>query len=476
MKSAVDLDECMEVAHSLSKEFFDHLDEWPVSPQLSHKELKAKWVTELPQAGTEPKTVVRELYESALPGLTINQGGKFFSWVIGGSHPASIGADWLTSSWDQNCGLYLTSPSASIAEEISGAWLKELLNIPPLASFGFVTGGQMANFTCLAAARNYLFHQVGWDIEKHGFYGAPRIRIVCGEYKHNTIVRSLRLLGFGSESIEEVATDKLGRMLPGDLEKVLMKEERIPAIVIMQAGEIHTGAFDPFVSLIPIARRYNCWVHIDGAFGLWAAVHDEYKHLMNGADKADSWSTDGHKWLNLPYDSGYAFVAHQDAHFLAFTQMAHYLRQDEKARDPYNWTPELSRRARGFTTYTLIRELGRSGIRELVGRSCQLTQLFRDELSGTEGIEILAEPIINQLILRFIDSNEQDAESTDIFTQKVISEINGTGKTLFQSSVFKGRKCMRISVSGWKTTEQDVKEVCNLVKECLKNVKKKSKS
>lgn len=466
-KPLQDFESVLSTAHDLSRKFIDDLDNRPVSPQVSHQVLKSKWVSDLPENGTDPVKVLEELSEAALPGLTINQGGRFFSWVIGGSHPGSVGADWLTSTWDQNCGLYLTSPSAAIAEEIAGAWLKELLNIPAQSSFAFVTGGQMANFTCLAAARNFLFHQTGWNVEKHGFYGAPKIRVICGEYKHNTIVRALRFLGFGSECIEEVGTDKLGRMIPGELEKVLLREEGIPAIVVLQAGEIHTGAFDPFHALIPIAHQHKCWVHIDGAFGLWAVANKEYHHLMHGAENADSWSTDGHKWLNIPYDSGYAFVAHPDAHFLAFTQMAHYLRQDDKARDEYNWTPELSRRARGFTTYALIRELGRNGISELVGRSCELTKQFAQELSNTKHIEILAEPIINQLIIRFHDPASDSEEDHDAFTNKLIKDINSTGKVLFQSSIFKNKKCMRISVSGWRTTREDVSMVCEIIKGCL---------
>ncbi|HJW31151.1 MAG TPA: aminotransferase class V-fold PLP-dependent enzyme, partial [Saprospiraceae bacterium] len=386
-------------------------------------------------------------------------------FVIGGSHPSAIAADWLTSAWDQNAGLYIATPASGIVEEIAGAWLKKMLHIPEHASFAFVTGGQMANFTCLNAARNYIFHQAGWDIERDGFYGAPKVRIITGDYKHSTIVKALRILGFGSGHAIEIPSDPMGRINAELVEAEFNRDPVIPTILILQAGEVNTGAFDDFEKLIPLAHQYKAWVHVDGAFGLWTKVSRKYDHLARGTEKADSWSCDGHKWLNVPYDSGYAFVAHPDAHFLSVNQSAAYLKQDDAARDQMNWTPELSRRARGFATYAVIKELGTQGIEDLVDRLCRFCKDIIDGIKDHPQVEVLAYPIINQALVQFHHPQHPENEKLNgEFTQQVIDSINASGEAFLQPTTFKGRKCMRLSVSGWRTNDKDVERTTEAIK------------
>jgi len=461
----------LEKAFHLGNDFLDGLDNNPVEARASYEELKSLWDWKLPQEGKAPVDVIEELNRSARPGLNLNQSGRFFAWVIGGSHPSAIAADWLTSAWDQNAGLYAGTPSSGIVEEIAGSWLKQLLNIPEHATFAFVTGGQMANFTCLNVARNHLFQQAGWDFEANGFYGAPLIRIICGDQKHNTIIKALRMLGFGKNVIVELPSNDNGTIQVEAVRKEFHRDPTIPTLLALQAGEIHTGAFDDFDSIIPIAHQHNAWVHIDGAFGLWAAASPLYAHFMKGAEKADSWSTDGHKWLNVPYDSGYAFVAHPTSHFKTFTNSAGYLVEDDKARDQMNWAPELSRRARGYTTYAVIKELGSNGIEALVDRLCRHASSIVEGVSGMPQVEVMAYPVINQGLLRFHHpTHSQDESLNDTFTEKVIAEINASGEAFFQPSTYKGKRCMRVSVSGWRTTNDDVNRTIVAIGEAIKSV------
>ena len=458
----------LEQAYASALETLSSVDTAPVGAAFDYATLKARWPQDLPQSGLPPEQVVRELAAAALPGLSMNQSGRFFAWVIGGTHPAALGADWLTSMWDQNAGAYACTPSSLIAEEIAGEWLKTLLHIPRQAAFAFVTGGQMANFTCLAAGRNKLFHHLGWDIERDGFYGAPRIRVIAGAYRHSTITKALRMLGFGSDRTILVPSDDVGRIRPDLLEQALLAEPDMPALICLQAGEIHTGAFDDFARIIPMVRRFPAWVHIDGAFGLWASACPEKAHLMAGAEAADSWATDGHKWLNVPYDSGYAFVAEPEHLFRAFAQQADYIRQDNVGRDANHWNPELSRRARGFATYAVIRELGRAGIAELVSRNSRYARAIIEEAARLRHVDVLAEPVINQGVVAFRHpSLSAGPEMHDAFTEQVIARINAGGRAFFQPSTFRGRRCMRISVSGWRTTVKDVEMTVAAIAEAL---------
>jgi glutamate/tyrosine decarboxylase-like PLP-dependent enzyme len=451
-------------------QFFKSLEHLPVGAPAGYDELKALWPQDLPENGLPAQEVVRQLSQSATPGLNLNQSGRFFAWVIGGSHPAALAADWLTSVWDQNAGMFKVAPSAAIAEEISGAWLKSLLHLPAHASFAFVTGCQMANFTCLAAARNQLFHQAGWDIESNGFFDAPKVRIITGDYRHNTIDKSLRMLGFGTSGVVRMPSDAHGRIDVDRVKQAFERDPSIPTMLILQAGEIHTGAFDDFKTLIPLAHQHKAWVHIDGAFGLWAAASNKYRHLTEGVALADSWATDGHKWLNVPYDSGYAFVAQPEAHYRSQASTASYLSQSDTARDQSSWNPELSRRARGFATYAVIRELGASGIEALVDRCCHHAESLVNGMAKLKTVEVLAYPIINQGVIRFKDPTSSDEHAHDLFTDRVVEAINATGVALFQPSTFKGKRCMRISVSGWRTSEEDVQRTLHAIKGVLENM------
>jgi glutamate/tyrosine decarboxylase-like PLP-dependent enzyme len=385
--------------------------------------------------------VIAELAAAADPGLVATPGGRYFGFVIGGSVPASIAADMLTSAWDQNAGLYVGGPSASVVEEVAGRWLIELLGLPAHASFGFVTGGQTANFTALAAARHHVLEQAGWDVERDGLQGAPRIRVVVGAKRHGTIDRALRMLGLGAPT-EIVPADGGGRMLADELQ---LNDE--PTILCAQAGEVSTGSFDPFHAIADARdRAANTWLHVDGAFGLWAAVSDSLRHHVDGTERADSWATDAHKWLNVPYDSGIAFTAHPESHSGAFSLRSPYLIFDATTRDQIDWNPEHSRRARGFAVYAAIRELGRSGIVEMIERSCAHAQRIADELSAL-GAEILNDVELNQVLFRFGSDEE---------TNRVLRAVQATGETWMGGTTWDGAAAIRISVSNWQTNDDDV--------------------
>jgi len=455
------------MAYELANEFIRNLDTFPAGVTKSHEELIGLWNKELNDEGFPPEQVIEEMNTASLPGLMGNQGGRFFSWVIGGSHPAALAADWLTSTWDQNAGMFTVAPSPSIAEEIAGKWLKELLRLPPDASFAFVTGCQMAHFTCLSAARNHLFNTVGWDIETKGFFGAPQIKVICSDQKHATINRALRMLGFGTGILTNVPTDESGRMSVDDFEIEIAKDPDLPILVLVQAGDLNTGAYDDFKKIIPIARKYNAWVHVDGAFGLWAAASSKYRHLTDGVEQADSWATDGHKWLNVPYDCGYGFTAHPEAHHRAMSQAASYLTHLKNSRDQMDWNPEFSRRGRGFSTYAAIRELGRNGIEDLINRTCQHAYSIVSQIGELPNAEIVALPVINQGLIRFKNPDSNDEKAHDSYTEEIIRRINLTGEAFFQPVTYKGKRCMRVSVSGWRTTEGDVKRTIEAVKNVI---------
>ncbi len=303
----------------------ENLDALPVAATASLETLRARLARPLTDDGAPPAQVIEDLVSDSAGGIVASAGGRFYSWVIGGSVPAALAADWLTSAWDQNAGLYAAGPAAALVEEIAGEWLKELLGIPAGASFAFVTGCQMAHVTCLAAARHAVLERRGWDVEARGLSGAPAIRLLASRERHGSVKRAVRLLGMGSDNLIGLDTDDQGRLDPHALEQALAADPDSPSIVVLQAGELNTGVFDAFEQLIPIAKRYNAWVHVDGAFGLWAAASPRFRHFCAGAGAADSWATDGHKWLNVPYDCGYAFVADPNAHRAAMSYQASYL-------------------------------------------------------------------------------------------------------------------------------------------------------
>jgi glutamate/tyrosine decarboxylase-like PLP-dependent enzyme len=429
----------------------------------------------LGESGLDATAVINDLVKAVEGGIIDTAGPRFFGWVIGGSLPAALAADWLTSAWDQNAGMYATSPAAAVVEEVAGAWLKDLLHLPPAASFAFVTGCQMAHVTCLLAARHALLARRQWDVEKEGLAGSPPIRILTSTEVHGTTTRALRMLGLGEKNIVGLAVDAGGRLRKEALIESLESSPSAPAIVVLQAGDLNIGAFDDFETLIPIAKSFGAWVHIDGAFGLWCAASPRFRHLLNGVDGADSWTTDGHKWLNVPFDCGYAFVANREAHHDSLSHRASYLTHAEVARDQLDWNPEWSRRGRGFATYAALRQLGRSGIAELIERTCDCAHAIVTRLGSLEGAAVVWEPQINQGLVRFTDphpgATDQD---NDAFTDRIMADILASGEAFFTGTTWRGHRAMRVSVCNWQTSTQDVDRVVACVARILQAAREKS--
>jgi glutamate/tyrosine decarboxylase-like PLP-dependent enzyme len=429
----------------------------PVAAPATYAELLSRFNVPLAAEGTDPTTVIDDLVAAVDGGLHRTTGGRFHGWVIGGTLPSALAADWLTSTWDQNSGAFAVAPAAQVVEEIAGAWLKDILNLPAEASFALVTGCQLAHVTCLAAARHQVLRAHGHDVERYGLFSAPPLRILTSTELHATVNRAARLLGFGESSIVTLPCDTAGKLPATTLKEALEANPTAPTIVLLQAGDVNTGAFDDFATLIPIARQFNAWVHVDGAFGLWAAACPRLAHLTRGVELADSWATDGHKWLNVPYDCGYAIVRNPAAHRAAFSQQASYVEQDAAARNSLDWNPEFSRRARGFATYAALRELGRDGVAALVDRCCRHAHALATRIGALPGAELLSEPQINQGLVRFLDPSP--AADHDAFTDRVTAAILADGEALFSNTTWRGQRAMRISVSSWQTSAEDVDRV-----------------
>jgi glutamate/tyrosine decarboxylase-like PLP-dependent enzyme len=428
-----------------------------VTPTATPAALRAAFGGPAPEHSTDPTTVVTHLADVAEAGGLMGMGsGRFFGFVIGGALPAAVAADWLVTAWDQNTGLFAPSPATSVVEEIAGRWTIELLGLPPESSFAFVTGGQMANTTALAAARHHVLAATGWDVETDGLAGAPPIRLVVGEEVHVTIPRGARFLGLGTRAQERVAVDRNGAMVPADLERVLAATAGRPTIVCCQAGNINTGAIDPVGELADIAHAHGAWLHVDGAIGLWAAASDSWRALARLAD-ADSWSTDAHKWLNVPYDCGIVVCRHPDAHRAAMTATASYLVQAAPGtdRDPVDWNPEFSRRARGVPVYAALASLGRDGIVGVVEQCSAHARRFAELLAAEPGIEVLNDVVLNQVLLRFRASSGRD-EDHDARTRAVIAAVQDDGTCWLGGSTWRDMAVMRISVSNYATTDADV--------------------
>ncbi|MEU0464980.1 aminotransferase class V-fold PLP-dependent enzyme [Amycolatopsis sp. NPDC006131] len=438
-------DDLLPRAAALGRDFRAGLDERPVFPRDLDPDAVRAALGELPDGPTDPAAVLDQLREAVEPALVASAGPRYFGFVTGGSLEAAAAADVLTTAWDQNGFNALTSPAAALVEEVAGGWLKDLLGLPPTASFGFVTGAQGGNTVGLAAARHAVLERHGWDVERQGLHGAPRVRIVAGSGRHATIDRALRLLGFGTDALAEVPTAPSGSIDVAALAGALSTSDA-PTIVCLQAGEVNTGAFDDFRTAIAAAHARGAWVHVDGAFGLWAAASPRLRHLTEGVAEADSWATDGHKWLNVPYDSGYAFCAHPAAHAAATSYTAAYLVGDrpEALRSPGDFVPDSSRRARGFTTWAALRQLGRAGVAELVERSCALARRFAARLSEG-GAEVVNDVVLNQVLVGFGDD-----------TPQVLEAVQRSGECWMGGTVWQGRRLMRVSVSNWRTTEADV--------------------
>ena len=460
--------EALGVAVERALAHLENLDRAPVGAVVDAATLRARLAKPLAHEGLPPEQVINELADDVRGGIIGSAGGRFYGWVIGGSVPAALGTDWLTSAWDQNAALYATSPAAAVVEEVAGAWLKEILDLPPQATFALVGGCQMAHVTCLVAARNALLAARGWDVEKHGLAGAPRIRILTCGTRHGSFERAVRLVGLGSSSIVCLPGDSGDRLLPAALEQALAADASAPTIVLLQAGDVNIGAFDPFETLIPLAKRHGAWVHVDGAFGLWTAACPRLSHFVRGVSEADSWATDGHKWLNVPFDSGYAFIANAEAHRAAMSHRAPYLVFGSDARDQMDWAPAWSSRARGFATYAALRQLGRRGIADLVDRCCRHAHAIVMGIAALRGAELVWEPQINQGLVRFLDSAPGATEKDhDRRTDQVIAAINSTGEALFGGTTWRGKRAMRVSVSCWQTSESDVERTIRAAERAL---------
>jgi glutamate/tyrosine decarboxylase-like PLP-dependent enzyme len=403
----------------------------------------------LPDGPTPALAVVDELADIVEPALVATTGPRYFGFVVGGALDSASAADVLTTGWDQPAFNAWTSPAAAVVEDVAGSWLKELLGLPSGASFGFVTGGQGANTVSLAAARHHVLAEAGWDVEQHGLLGGPSVRVVANGERHATIDRALRLLGLGAGALEPVATDAQGAIEVADLTRILAGGPAGPTIVCLQAGNVNTGAFDDLTAATAAAHDQGAWVHIDGAFGLWAAANPATRHLTSGIETADSWATDGHKWLNVPYDSGYAFCAHPDAHSAAMSYTAAYLTGQGQGglRAPGDYVLESSRRARGFATWAALRELGRTGVAELVERCCALARRFAEQLAAVHGVTVVNDVVLNQVLVRFGDDTQTD---------RVIDRVQRSGECWTGATTWHDQRLMRISVSSWRTTEADV--------------------
>jgi glutamate/tyrosine decarboxylase-like PLP-dependent enzyme len=458
----------------LAADFLDGLPSRPVHAVAGHDELLAAFGGPLPERGEASGEVVSELARIADPGLIGSAGPRYFGFVIGGGLPAALAADWLTSTWDNNAGLYAIGPSASVAEEVAGAWLIELFGLPPTASIGYSTGATMASFTALAAGRHRVLERAGWNVEDDGLQGAPEITVVVGAEAHVTIHVSLQMLGLGRSRVRKVEADGQGRMRPDRLREVLADLGDRPVLVCAQSGNVNTGAFDPLPEIVAAVRELpNAWLHVDGAFGLWAATSPSLRHLTVGLADADSWTTDAHKWLNVPYDSGIVITRDAAAHHAAMTLgAAYYVETAGAERDPYNWVAESSRRARGFPIYAAIRELGREGIVAMVDRCCAIAHQMADGLRGAPGVTILNDVVLNQVLVRFAPPDEPnaDAATIDQFTRDVVAAVQADGTCWLGGTTWRGMAAMRISVSNWSTTEADADISVAAIRRCAEAV------
>jgi glutamate/tyrosine decarboxylase-like PLP-dependent enzyme len=435
-------------AHEHAAAFLRSLPERHVGARASREELMAALRVPLSQGGEEPGAVLDALAAQGERGTLANAGSRYFGFVIGGSFPVALASDWLVSTWDQNPGIYATSPVTSVIEDVAREWLLELFDLPREASLGFVTGCQMANFTCLAAARHGMLRRAGWNVEEDGLAGAPRINLVTSGESHVTIDVAMRYLGFGTRSLLRVETDGQGRMRADRLRRLLDNLSG-PTIVCAQAGNVNTGAFDPLREIAVAAKEHGAWLHVDGAFGLWARASRELRPLADGIELADSWATDAHKWLNVPYDCGVAIVRHPEDHRASMTTTAAYLVQTSGVeRDAVDWVPEFSRRGRGVPVYATLRALGHEGVEDLIDRDCARAKQMAELLRREPGVEILNDVTLNQVLVRFGDDDE--------LTRAVVTGVQEEGTCWLGGTTWQGRAAMRISISHWATSEDDV--------------------
>ena len=427
--------------------YIDSLPDRPVGRPADVDALRTALGAPLTAEGDGNHAALQALVAGAEDGIVATAGPRYFGFVIGGSLPVGLAAEWLASAWDQNAGMHVAAPAVAVIEDVVLAWLRDLLGLPENGSGAFVTGAQMANVTGLMAARHQVLEQAGWDVEGDGLFGAPPVTVVVGGERHGAVDRGLRYLGFGTAGVVPLAVDDQGALDPSDLARVLGEADGGPAIVCTQAGNVNTGAFDPIAEVCAIAHEHAAWVHVDGAFGLWAAASSQHRHLLAGYEAADSWAVDMHKWLNAPYDCAVALTAHPEAHRAAMAMSAAYLTLGGH-REPIDWNPEMSRRARAVPTWAILRALGRDGVEDLVVRFCTLARRAADQLGAADGVEVLNDVVLNQLLVRFGDDDD--------VTRDVITRVQEDGTCWVGGTVWQGRAAMRLSVSNWSTTDADI--------------------
>lgn len=452
---------------TIASTFLESLPSRHVGAREQPDGLRARLDRPTPEDGEPADQIVDALARELDGGLVACAGPRYFGFVTGGSLPAALAADWLASGWDQNVGPFASSPAMALIEEVTSRWLIDLLGLPATATVGFVTGCQMANVTCLAAARHRVLDRVGWNVGDEGLIGAPPVTVVIGDEAHVTIPRALGLLGLGRRRVVRVPADSQGRMRADALAETLAGV-RPPVIVCAQLGNVHTGAMDPIADIAGATHEREGWLHIDGAFGLWALASPELAAMASGTDRADSWATDAHKWLNVPYDSGLAIVADADAHRAAMAGTAAYLVQHGGHVDPMAYVPEASRRARGLAVHAAIRSLGRRGIADLVERCCALARRFGERLSRERGVEVLNDVVLNQVLVRF---SHADDRASDELTRAVVARVQQEGVCWAGGSNWHGREVMRISVSNWSTTAADIDQSADAILSALERAR-----
>jgi glutamate/tyrosine decarboxylase-like PLP-dependent enzyme len=442
-----------------SIDYLDGVAERPVGRPIAADRLRqALGDGSLPDGGEDPRSVIDALLAGADRGLVASAGPRYYGFVVGGSLPAALAADWLTSAWDQNAFSYVSSPAASVVEEIAGRWVREVLGLPADAGCGFTTGATTSNMVGLAAARHAVLARAGWDVEARGLIGAPAIRILAGDEVHASALQALRFVGLGSDTVERIPVDGQGA-IRADAAKAMLAGTTGPAIVLAQAGNVNSGAVDPLAPIVAAAHAVGAWVHVDGAFGLWAAASPAYRHLLTGLERADSWAMDCHKWLNVPYDCGFVAVADREAHYASTRMSGAYLVPAVGGDlDPFDWVTEASRRGRATTVYVALRSLGREGVAELVDRCCALARQVAGRLGSEPGIAILNDVVLNQVLVRFGDDDER--------TRAVIAAVQEEGTCWAGGTTWHGLAAMRISISNWATTHADIDRSAEAIIRC----------
>ena len=443
----------LDLAAGLARNYRTRIAAAPTTPVDSYAQVLARFAGPLPEAGGDGSAIIAELADLAEGGIRATTAPRFFGWVIGNSHPTGVAADWLTAAWGQNAANVQSSPAACAVEAVAAGWMLDLLRLPAEASVGVVSGATVANFVCLAAARSEVLRRAGWDVEADGLFGAPPVRVLIGADAHTTVFSGLKYLGLGSKRVRTVATDALGRMLPADFARALAEGEG-PVIAIAQSGQICTGVSDPFLELAPLAKQAGAWLHVDGAFGLYANASPALQHLVAGVEQADSWATDGHKWLQTPYDCGFAIVRNSAAHLRAMSVSASYLpppNADE--RDPSAYVPELSRRARGFAVWAMLKQLGRSGVAAMVERDVAIAQAMAAGMAAIDGAELVCAVELNQFMIRF--GGDLAVEQGDRLTLATVDQIQRDAVAYIGPSKWRGQWVMRVSVSSIATTFED---------------------